>query len=238
MKMIFGAVYYRLNYKTDSLNNQQYGYYIPVMHVDKDGNKRYRMVDTYMIENTCWSDKSMAKRLWFLEQANGGETSSRIFYGCSNYYYRNVKDLPSDELDESEWELIGDLHNYNLVDDEEAREYLDDDVIRCCPLWNEDTYRWHFGGVGPNFVKKDAKKDGYLVYHNALDKYHFGFASDYYLNELEKICRDVLQNMALPRGSKTEIRKKIREIKKYRKLSKEFNEFYKELWSKKKNKNN
>ena len=183
------------------------------------------MVDTYMIQNPCWVDKSMEKRLWFLEQANCGQTSSKIFYDCNNYFYRNIKDLNSDELDESEWELIGDLHDYRLVDDNEANEYLDEDLIRYCPLWNEDYYRWNSRWVGANYVKKTAKKDGYRYYRNALDNYSFGFTSDWRLDELEQKCKEALATMTFDYGYKKNVKNTLKEIRKYRKLAREYKIF-------------
>lgn len=229
MKMIFGGIYYRKNYRTESLNNQKYGYYIPVIVQDKEGKKHYRMVDTYMVQNPCWCDKSMEKRLWYLEQANCGKTSGKIFYDHNNYYYHNIKDLESDELSESEWELIGDLHDYRLIDDNEANEYLDEDLISHCPLWNEDYYRWGSGCSGANYVKKTAKKDGYRYYRNALDNYSFGFTSDWSLNELEKKCKEALATMTFDYGYKKKVKNTLKQIKKYRKLSKEYEKFCKEL---------
>ena len=226
MKMVFGGVYRRLRL---TFNDQAYGIYIPVIWKDKEGGIHYRMVDTHMIQNPCWVDKSMSKRLWYLEQANMGETSWMIYMGCNNYYYRNVVDLTSDELSENEWELRGDLHDYKMVNDDEANEYLDEDLIERCPLWAEDYYRWGSGSVGPNFVRKDAKKDGYKYYSNALSNYGFGFDSDYRLNELERKCKEALTTMTLGYGKKKEIRNTLKKIRKYRKLSKEYDNFCKEL---------
>ena len=111
MKMLFGGVYKR-KYPT-SWNDQQYGYYVPCIYEDKEGKTRYRMVDTYMIGNLCWrstdSTKEMEKRIEFLEGANKGESAWRIFFGCRDYYYQNIVNLYSDELNEDEWELIADL---------------------------------------------------------------------------------------------------------------------------------
>ena len=223
MKMIFGGIYRKLN--NCSYNDQQYGFYIPVIWKDKENGIHYRMVDTHMIQNPCWVDKSMTKRLWYLEQANMGETSWMIYMGCNDYYYRNIVDLTSDELSESEWKLLGDLHDYKMVNDDETNEYLDEDLIELCPLWHEDYYRWGSGMTGPNFVRKDAKKDGYSYYLNALSNYRFGFASDYSLKELEKRCKEALTTMTLGYGKKKEIKRTLKQIRKYRKLSKEFYNF-------------
>lgn len=227
MKMIFGAVYNRLI--SGGWNEQAYGVYIPVAWKDSEGKIRYRMTDTHMVENPCWVDKSMKKRLWYLEQANCGETSWMIYMGCNNYYYRNIVDLESDELSESEWKLIGDLHDYRLIDDNEANEYLDEDLISHCPLWHEDYYRWGSGRTGANYVKKIAKKDGYRYYRNALDNYSFGFASDWSLNELEKKCKEALATMTFDYGYKKKVKNTLKQIRKYRKLSKEYKKFCKEL---------
>ena len=226
MKIIFGGVYKRKRF--DTRNEQHYYIYIPVAYKLQDGSIRYRMVDTHVINNPCWGKANMEKRIWYLEQANCGETSYRIYYGPSNYYYQNYYNLSSDELDENDWELLGDLHNYELVGDSGVHEYLKEDKLTYIPLWQEDNFRWGSGCVGCHYVKKDAKKDGYLVYRNALSNYSFGF-SDWQAKELGEICKNVLQNMALGYGKKKEIKNMLKKIRKYIKLSKEYDIFCQNL---------
>lgn len=226
MKMIFGGVYKRKGY--DTRNDQHYYIYIPVIYQDTNGVTRYRMVDTRVIDNPCWGKIDMEKRLWYLEQADRGETSYKIFHDVSGYYYQNYYNLSSDELDEKEWELLADLHDYKPVDDREVYDYLEEDKIMYVPLWREDHYRWESGCVGLHYVKKAAKKDGYSVYCNALSNYSFGF-DDYGAKRLEETCKDVLQNMALGYGKKKEIKNMLKKIKKYLQLSKEYDQFCQKL---------
>ena len=221
MKMLFGGIYTRKN--ETHYNDQSYGIYIPVIY--KEGEKlRYRMVDTHMVENPCWGSDDMTKRIWYLEQADCGETSWKIFFGPSNYYYKNFFELESDELKDSEWELVADLHDYRIVDDIEVYDYLDEDVLIHMPLWDEDFYRWHSRGVGRNYVKKYAKKDGYKVFRNGLSNNSFGF-SDYTARKMKDICEDVLKNMKVGYGKKKEIRDTIKRAKKYLQLSDEYYRF-------------
>ena len=234
MKIIFGAVYRRRN--CDNRNDQHYYCYIPVAIKDKNGTLSYRMVDTYETPrpSSRVNETEYETKIRFLEQANCGETSWSIFYGSSNYYYQNHYSLNSLELDENEWEMIADLHEYKIVSDDEAREYLEEDLLMCIPLWHEDSFRWSNGCVGRCFVKKDAKKDGWKIYSKCLDDNDFHFTSDYRLNTLEKTCKDVLANMKLGYGKKKEIKKTLKKIRKYKKLSKEYDEFCKNLIKKEK----
>ena len=233
MKMLFGGVY-RRKWGTPR-NDQSYGLYIPVIKLRDDGIIGYRMVDTHMVRNPCWGKTDMEKRLWYLEQANRGETSGMIYYGPSNYYYSNYFELNSDELNENEWELVIDLHDCKIVDDRDANEYLEQDVVRYLPLWHEDNYRWSSGGVGCNYVKKNAQKDGYKVYLNGLRNYSFGFA-DYCARDTIEVCEKVLQNMKVSYGKKKEIKKTIKKAKKYLKLSDEYYRYCAELDKKKETK--
>lgn len=226
MKMIFGAVYKRKVW--DTRNDQHYYVYIPVAYKNKDGVIRYRMVDTYEAEKHYGTAKAMEDRIKYLEQANCGESSWGIYCGPSNYYYQNYYDLPSDELDEKDWEMLGDLHDYKLVDDREVYDYLKEDKLMYIPLWREDNYRWNSGGVGCHYVKKEAKKDGYSVYRNALNNYSFGF-DDYSAKRLEEVCKDVLQNMSLGYGKKKQIKNMLKKIKKYKQLCKEYEQFCKTI---------
>lgn len=229
MKMIFGGIYERKNRCYSDLNSQRYDIYIPAAYKDKDGEIMYKMVDTYMVRNPCWGKVDMEKRLWFLEQANCGETSWEIFFGHNDYFYQNIVKLPTDELDEKDWELIADLHDYVMVGDDESNDYLEEDLLKYIPLWNEDTFRWHGYGVGKIYLRKGAKKDGWKRYCNALSQYNYGMTGDWKLNSLEKECKDILENMSLGYGKKKKIRNTLKEIRKYRKLSKEFYDFREKL---------
>lgn len=230
MKVIFGGIYRnKKNYIYCDGNDQHYGYWIPAAAKDKDGSISYKMVDTYMVDNPCWGKVGMDKRLWYLEQANCGETSWQIYNGHKNYYYQNVVFLKSDELNENEWELIADLHDYEAIDDEASRDYHPNDLLKYVPLWNEDCYRWDWNGVGKIYVRKGARKDGWQVYNHAIDNIPLRVTYSGDLNELEKICNDVLDNMILARGQKKQVKNMIKKIKKYRKLMKEYESFCKEL---------
>ena len=226
MKVIFGAVYRKIH---DTNNDQHYHHYIPVAHKTEDGVIKYKMVDTYMIGNPCWGKTGYDKKIWFLEQANCGETSWKIYYGSSGYYYQNYYTIDSLELNENEWELIADLHDYKIISDDETRNYLREDLVEYLPLWNEDNYRWGSGLVGSCFVKKSAMKDGWKVYHKSLIDNDFGFATEWKLEPLEKTCKEVLANMRLGYGVKAKIKRTLKKIKKYRQLSNEYEEFCKSL---------
>lgn len=227
MNIIFGGIYRRR--KDDNRNDQHYYYYIPVAYTTKDGVTKYKMVDTYMVRNPCWGKATFEQKIWYLEQANCGETSAQIFFGSAEYYYQNYYTIDSLELNDNDWELVADLHDYKMISDDEAREYMDEDLLKYLPLWNEDHYRWGSGAVGSCFVKKDANKDGWKIYSKASNDYVFSFKSTYYLDLLEQTCKDVLANMKLGYGKKTEIRKTLKKIKKYRKLAKEYDEFCRNL---------
>lgn len=228
-KMIFGAIYRRKH--NDKPNDQHYHIYIPVAYKDKDGIVQYRMVDTYEVKRprSKVGETEYDTKIKFLEQAYLGESSWNIFYGPCDYYYQNYYNIDSDELNDKEWELIADLRDYKIVSDGEAKEYLREDTLTYIPLWNEDHYRWSNGRVGRCFVKKDAQKDGWRIYNKALNDYPFGFESDYRLDKLEQTCKNVLDNMKIGYGKKKTIRNTLKKIKKYKKLSKEYDVFCKSL---------
>lgn len=228
-KMIFGAVY-RRKYN-DKPNDQHYHIYIPVARKNKDGVIQYRMVDTYEVKqpSSKVGETEYDTKIRFLEQGCLGESSWNIFYGPSGYYYQNYYNIGSDELNDSEWELIADLHHYKIVSDDEAEEYLKEDTLNYIPLWNEDHYRWSSGMVGRCFVKNGAQKDGCHIYNKALNEHPFGFASDYRLDKVEQTCKNVLDNMKLGYGKKKAIRITLKRIKKYKKLSKDYDAFCKSL---------
>ena len=226
MKVIFGAVYRKIQ---DTNNDQHYHRYIPVAYKTEDGVIKYKMVDTYVIDKTYYGKVDYEKKIWYLEQANCGETSYRIYHSHHNYYYQNYYCIDSLELNEDEWELIADLHDYRIVGDDETRNYLQEDLVEYLPLWNEDNYRWGSGLVGSCFVKKSAMKDGWKVYQKSLIDNDFGFATEWKLEPLEKTCKEVLVNMKLARGHKAEIKRTLKKIRKYRELSKEYNKFCKAL---------
>lgn len=228
MKIKFGCVYKKLN---DSFNDQHYYIYVPVIWKDKEEKLHYRMVDTYEIGNP-YETKSMEERIKFLEQANQGETSWKIYHNCYDYYYTNYYELTSDELNDNEWKLICDLHDYKRISANDTNEYREEDVVRRLPLWNEDGYDWNYGeGYHCNYVRKDAKKDGTCVYINAMYSCNFEFTSDWKLDDFEKTCKECLK-MTLDRGYKTKIKKKLKEIKKYKELKKEFKDFQNKLFKK------
>lgn len=233
MKAIFGAVYRKMH---DTNNDQHYYVYIPVAYKTEDGVIKYKMVDTYVIDKPYYDKADYEKKIWFLEQANCGETSYKIYHSHRNYYYQNYYAIASLELNEDEWELIADLHDYKIVSDNEAIEFLNEDLVKYLPLWNEDHYRWDSSRVGSCFVKKNAEKDGWSVYLKSSNVNDFGFAGEWRLEPLEKTCKEVLANMKLARGKKAEIQRTLKKIRKYRKLSKEYDKFCKELSSKRRRK--
>lgn len=224
--MIFGAVYRRKI--SDTVNDQHYYYYIPVACKINEAVK-YGMVDTYMVRNPCWGQVGYAKKIWYLEQANCGETAYSIFTGSHDYYYKNYYNIGSLELDETVWEMVADLHEYRIISENEAREYLSGDLAMYIPLWNEDCYRWHSEEVGSCFVRKDVRKDGWKVYSKCLYDNYFDFKDNGRLNFLEENCKNVLANMKLGYGKKKEIRKTLSKIRKYRQLSKEYDKFCENL---------
>lgn len=233
MKMIFGGIY-RKKYGR-IYNDQQYGFYVPVAYKDKDDNIKYRMVDTYMIPNPCWGKINMEKRIWFLEQANCGETSWKIFFGPDNYYYKNYENIGSDELNEETWELVADLHDFTSISDEDARDYNEKDLTPLIPLWNEDSFRWNNGASGKRYVRKSAKKDGVNAYWHILGNQRSLFKSKWELNDFEEGLKNILNHMSLPYGFKKKVKNELKKIKKYRQLAKEYDEFCEKLNKKKEN---
>lgn len=231
MKMIFGGIYRRKKGTFSFLNKQRYDYYIPVAYREKeDAPIQYKMTDTYMVPNPYLGDNAtIEKRLWFLEQANCGETSGKIFWGHGEYFYQNIVVLSSDELDEDEWELVADLHEYSIISDEDAKDYSEKDLLKYVPLWNEDSYRWHSYGVGKIYLRKGAKKDGLKRYYHSLEQHSLTMNPLWDLDCLEKDCKDILKNMELPRGGKAEIKITLKKVRKYRKLAKEYKNFCDEL---------
>lgn len=232
MKMLFGGVYKRKgNY---FWNEQMYGIYIPVIYIDKNGVKHYRMVDTYEVEKYFSSvpaelKSDTEKAIWRLEQANCGETSWHIYTGPSNYYYKNCVDLINDELDENNWELIANLHDYIKINPIDAEEYSDEDLIEHIALFNEDGYSWNYGArYNCTYVKKDAVKNGWRMFQKAKNDHYLDFLSDWDIEKLINKCKECL-TMKLKYGQKSAIKRHIKKTKKYLKLKEEFDQFCKEL---------
>lgn len=223
MKIIFGAIYRRKD--AHAGNDQSYDYYIPAARKTEEGKVLYKMVDTHMVSRPYLEKDNMENRLKYLEQANCGETSYKVFFGHQDYFYQNIVRLPNDELNENDWELIADLHDYEMISDRDAKDYLDKDLLKYVPLWDCDTYRYYGYFVGKIYLRKGAKRDGWQCYLHTLRDNEIELTSMWTLNDLEKNCKDILKKMSLGYGKKKIIQNTLKKIKKYRQLSKEYKEF-------------
>lgn len=192
MKIKFGCIYRRLN---NSLSNsQQYGYYIPVCWVDENNHEHWRMVDTYMVQPYA-TIKTLEQRRNFLLEANKGKSSYCIYWGSSNYYYKNYTQLYSDELDENVREIAIDLTGCEKICPErEVEEYEPDDVTEKIPMYWEDSYDW-YSGPGNYYVKPGKQKSNNAIAFSLRNKItntvylkDLNYETKYYYEALKEYC--------------------------------------------------
>ena len=211
-KLVFGGVYransvevekYCSRY-TDRLNDQKYGWWIPVHTKDKKTNEdKYYMIDTYQISGDIYKNryanskeerfKGLIEGLESLDTPieRGNWVSGMPF----NYYYSAIVKLDDNNI--KIFKLVADLHEYRLTDDKECRDYSEEDVIEFLQLYNEHCYS--SGGI--TIVKKDAK----INYANKInakisdiwkaihEPYSYG---NYDVDKLLKIEKEAIENNA------------------------------------------
>lgn len=149
MKIKFGAIYRRKDIKYN--NSQAYGYWVPMKL-----NGKYKMVDTYQIETTWdYPMRKMEGKIKFLEDMEEGP-SAKINWQRPCYYYENEIFLSSDNLDDSIWEEVCDLHECALVASSDIPNYRSEDLFENIPLYREENYSWD-GDVGCTYKKKTTQ---------------------------------------------------------------------------------
>lgn len=195
MKIKFGCIYQGIS--RHSCNEQQYGYYIPVCWVDKEGKEHWRMVDTYMVQPSSVV-KTLEERQKFLLEANKGETSHCTYWGPRQYYYQNYMQLDSDELNENCWEVVIDLLQCEkIVPESEVDDYDTADITEKIPMYWEDSYNWY---TGPgNYYLKPGKQKSInaitLKLSNKLNDESYISNSSYYIHEYyEPLSKYVSEN--------------------------------------------
>lgn len=158
-KLIFGGIYEATTvvpdrYK-DSLNDQKYGYFVPVC-IENDGVKKYYMIDTYEIDsNYSYGEErlrynNIVNNLVSMKNPEIGKWAyHKAIY---NHYYNNTVEITTSNIDT--FKLIADLREYKPVSDRDSENYLEEDVLRYVKLWWECKYPY-----GYTLVRIDAKED-------------------------------------------------------------------------------
>lgn len=158
-KLIFGGIYEATTVTPsryrDSLNDQKYGFFVPVC-IESNGVKKYYMIDTYEI-NSCYSYSEEKTRYDSIVKNFINMKNPKIGYNVYhnavfNYYYNNTVEITSSNVDT--FNLIADLREYNPISDRNAENYLEEDILRNVKLWWECKYPY-----GYTLVKKNAKEN-------------------------------------------------------------------------------
>lgn len=208
-KLIFGGIY-KIDREdlrrwcpnqVEMLNDQNYGIWIPVHSINKEGKEHYYMIDTYQVPYSCFEGVFSSDRnkryeglLEGLERCSDGEHGFYVAGNTNNYFYSAIIEVTDANF--HIFKLIADLHDYELSNDDECRKYNDEDVLHYIRLYNEHNYP-----SGIVLVKKGAR----INYQNKIDAKISDIrrwierprsASDYYMQELLKIEKEAIDNNA------------------------------------------
>lgn len=158
-KLIFGGIYKATtvvpNRYRDSLNDQKYGYFVPVC-VENKGFKKYYMIDTYEIDSNYSYGKEKSQYSNIVNNfvnMKSPEIGNWVYHqAIHNYYYNNTVEVTLSNIDT--FNLIADLKDYMPISSREAENYLEKDVLKYVKLWWECKYPY-----GYTLVRKNAKED-------------------------------------------------------------------------------
>lgn len=244
-KLVFGGIYtalgtdiekYLQSY-TNRLNDQKYGWWIPVHATDKQtGEDKYYMIDTYQISGDLYENRYAANKedrynglLKGLERLNIPENGGNWASGMPfHYYYSAIVKLTDGNI--NIFKLKADLHDYRMSNEDECRNYNEEDVIRYLRLYNEHCYS--SGGI--IVVKKDAK----INYKNKIDAKTNDILkgihapdswADYKIEELLEIEKEAIENNAEYNKKKLDATIKCSNFVNY--LKKIYNDYMEEIRS-------
>ena len=188
-KLVFGGIYradpkevgiYCSKYN-DRLNDQRYGWWIPAHAKDKNtGEDKYYMIDTYQISGDLYKKRyANNKEERYNGLLNGLESLKNPDEGGNwasgmpfNYYYSAIVKLTDNNI--NTFKLKADLHDYEMSNEDECRNYNEEDVIRYLQLYNEHCYS--SGGI--IVVKKNAETN--------------------YINKINAKISDILSHISTP----------------------------------------
>ena len=158
-KLVFGGIYKATTvipsrYR-DSLNDQKYGFFVPVC-IESNGVKRYYMIDTYEIDSSYSYGNEQTRYDTivnkFINMKNPKVGYNVYHYAVFNYYYNNTVEVTTSNIDT--FKLIADLREYRPISNRDAENYLEKDVLRNVMLWWECKYP-----SGYTLVRKEAKEN-------------------------------------------------------------------------------
>lgn len=133
-------------------NDQSYGYSIPVKT-----SRGWDLIDTYQLGMlSCHSDENSEqasiRRVIELASTPHDHYVNRC---TSNFYHRNAS--LGVNRPRSDYELVCNLTELDVVSDREADDYESDQVVRHIPLYFEQNFSWGKGRtMGLTFVRKGA----------------------------------------------------------------------------------
>lgn len=217
-KIIFGGVYTvdRDDFKKYcptqliGLNDQHYDLWVPAVSI-VDNEEVYYMIDTYQINrirfkyqhcpDTEIAHQGLIEGLEELKNPEKGQYAVHYVYG---FFYKAIIKVTDENI--NIFKLNFDLHDFEIISEEDARYYNDEDVRRRVRLYNEHKYPTGITllrrGSQINFDKKltalihDIEKDisrphASKVYNDHLIKEYKDLASlnnaSYNKNKLQKV---------------------------------------------------
>lgn len=155
-------------------NDQGYGYMVPVR--TSDG---WDFIDTYHLDpptmkpGETLDDASVRKII----ELGTGEYDGYVGRVVSNFYHQNAifhcKEVPSHLT------LLFNVRDYDVIPRREARDFDDDDVAICIPMYREQHFDWGSGRtLGLCFVRKGAARS--------------------LAREFDSMCVDAWQQLTMP----------------------------------------
>ena len=216
-KLIFGGIYKATTVVPDryrdQLNDQKYGYFVPVC-VEKKGIKKYYMIDTYEIDsNYSYGEENSQYNniVNNLVNMENHETGNWAYHqAVCNYYYNNTVEVTLSNI--NTFNLIADLKDYMPISDREAENYLEKDVLRYVKLWWECKYPYGYTLVRKN-AKEDISKKIDAKINDIMSCIKFpkaGYETDF--KELEKLVFNAKENNVKYNNKEVKKILKIREL--------------------------
>lgn len=151
-KIIFGGVYtvnrddlkkYCSN-QIRGLNDQHYGLWVPAASI-VDNEEVYYMIDTYQInrirfeyQHSCDTDIVYQGLIEGLEELKDPEKGKHAVNYAYNYFYTAIIKVTNENI--NIFKLNFDLHDFEIISEEDARYYNDEDIRRRVRLYNEHKY--------------------------------------------------------------------------------------------------
>ena len=166
-KVVFGGLYTAKNVKkvwnnyTSSgfdRNDQRYDLWVPIRFTGSDTvTPGIYMIDTYQLNGIYGSYEKIVNKL-----ISYGENGDNPYYNSHNYYYSSRIRLTEEILDE--FELIADLREWHQINEGDAGDYLQSDILKHVRLYFEHHYP-----SGIYLVRNDAKVNTWNKIENLCD---------------------------------------------------------------------